>query len=129
LAEVDLDFSQTANGMEAARFCRHKLHIFEEDWDHREPGFLGDVVKARLARTHANAVAARPFGKHHEVKVAGSPAKILKFANATGIKLSAFEKKADAAAEDSFDPGAVPDRFVAQNEDGVTSGTPAKPAQ
>src|SRR5436305_12701767 len=68
LTEVDFDFSQAADGMEAASFGGDKLHVFEEDRDHRKPRFLGDVIKARLARTDTNTIAASAFRKNNEEK-------------------------------------------------------------
>jgi hypothetical protein len=126
---VDFDLSQAADGMEAAGFSGDKLHVFEEDGNHGETRFLGDIVEARLTRTNANAIAARAFRKNDEVKSGGGAAKALEFADASRIEFAAFEQKANAAAENALDPGGMPDGFVAENEDWVAAGTPAKAAK
>src|ERR1041384_7965196 len=114
--------------MKTAGLCRDELHVFEEDGNHREARFLGDVVKARLAGPNMNAIAASAFGKNHEMKFAGSAAKILQFANAARIQFASFQEETDAAAEEALNPGGMPDGFVAKNEDGVAAGAPAKSA-
>jgi hypothetical protein len=101
---VDFDFFQPAEWVEAAGFGRDKLHVFEEDRDHGEAGLLSDVVEAGLARADVKAIAASAFGKNNQMKVSGSTAKVLKFTNAAGIEPAAFEKEADAAAEEPLNP-------------------------
>lgn len=102
------------------------MHVFEKDGDDWQAGFLGDVINARLAGADANAIAASTFRKNHEVKFAGGAAKVLKFANASGIEFAAFEEEADAAAKNPFNPGGMPDGLVAENENGVAARPPAK---
>jgi len=126
---VNVDFANPADGMEAARFSRNELHVFEEDRDHWKSSFLGDVVKPRLAGANANAIAARAFRKNDKVKLARCAAEVLEFANAARVEFAAFEKKADAAAENSLKPGGMPDGFIAQNQNWKTPGTPAETAE
>jgi hypothetical protein len=120
-AEVDFDFPQAADRMKSPSFCGNELHVFEEDRNHREARFLGDVIEARLTRADAYTIAACAFGKHDEVKIACGTAKFLEFANPAGIEFTAFEKEADAAAENAFEPRGVPDGFVAENENRIAS--------
>lgn len=115
--------------MEAAGFSRNGLHVFEEDGDHWKASFLGDVVKTWLAGADSNAVASSAFGKNDEVKLGGCAAKILEFANAPRVKFTAFEKKADAAAEKSLKPGGMPDGFITENQYRIAPGAPAQTAQ
>jgi len=82
---VDFDFAESANGMEAAGLGGNKLHVLEENGNHRKARFLGDVVQARLARANADTVATSAFGKNDEVKFTGRAAKVLEFPNAAGI--------------------------------------------
>ncbi len=113
MAEVDFDLSQAADQMKTTRLGRNKLHVLEEDGDDWQARFVGDVIDARLAGTDANTIAASAFGKNHEVKFAGGAAKVLKFANASGIEFAAFEEEPDPTAKNPFNPGGMPDGFVA----------------
>jgi hypothetical protein len=115
--------------METARFCGDELHVSKENGDHRQARFLGDVIESGLARTDANAVASGAFRENDEVKLAGSTAKFLKFPDAARVEFATFEEKTDAAAENAFDPGGVPDGLVPENENGIASRAPAKPAK
>lgn len=100
-AEVDFNFAKSADGMEPAIFSGNKLHIFEEDRNHRQTRFLGDIVEARLTRADAQAVAAGAFRKNDEVKLAGA-AKFLELADASRVEFSALEEESNAAAENSL---------------------------
>jgi hypothetical protein len=115
--------------MVAACFCRNELHVFEKDGDHGKARFLGDVIETRLTGADAKTVAPSAFGKNDEVKFVRGAAKFLEFANAPRIEFAAFEKKANAAAENPFNPGVVPDGFVAQNKNRITTRTPAESAE
>jgi hypothetical protein len=90
--------------METPGFCGNELHVFEENRDHWEARFLGDVIETRLTWPDAQSVAARALGKNNQVKFARGAAKFLQFADAAGIEFAAFEKKTDPAAENAFDP-------------------------
>ena len=118
---MDFDFAEPTDGMKAAGFCGNELHVFEENRNHCEARFLGDVIEAWLARADADAVATRAFRKDDEVKFIRGSTKFLQFANTAGIEFAAFEQKADAAAENPFDPGSMPDGFVAENKNGITT--------
>ena len=126
---MDFDFAYPADGMEAARFGRDELHVFEENGDHREARFLRDVVEAGLARANADTVSTRAFWKNDEVKFTGGASKVLKFANTAGIEFATFEQETNAAAEKALSPGVVPDSLVAENKNGITTGTPTESAE
>ena len=118
---MDFNFPQAADRMKSPSFCGNGLHVFEEDGNHRKARFLGDVIEARLTWADADTVAACAFRKNDEVKIACGTAKLLQFADAARIEFAAFEEEADAAAENAFEPGGVPDGFVAENENRITS--------
>ena len=120
-AEVDVDFPKSTDRMEATRFCGNELHVLKEHRNHGEARFLRDVIETGLAGTDVNTVASSAFGENDEVKFVGGAAKLLEFANATRVELAAFEQKADATAENAFDPGGVPDGFVAKNENRIAA--------
>jgi hypothetical protein len=126
---VDFHFAESAKRMEAAGLGRDELHVFEENGDHREARFLRDVVEAGLARSNTDTVAASALGKNDEVKFTGCSAKVPEFANASGIKFATFEEEANAAAEKALSPRVVPDSLVAENKNGITTGTPTESAE
>jgi|SRR5712664_4003694 len=107
--------------METAGLGRNELHVFEENRDHRQARFLGDVIEARLARADAEAIATGAFGKNDEVKFVRGTAEFLEFTNTPGVEFAAFEEETDAAAEKPPNPGCMPNGFVAENKNGKTT--------
>lgn len=82
-----------------------------------------------LASGYVHAVAARAFGEHDEMKLFASATELLKFVDAIRVVLPAFQQKTDLAAEKFFESVSVPDRFVAEHDDGITIRPPAKCAE
>ena len=125
---MNFDFAQTANGMVTASFRGNQLHVFEKDGNYRQARLLCDVIYAWLARANANTIATGPLREHDQVKFTRGPAKVLEFTNAARIQFATFKQETNSAAEDSLEPGCVPDRFIAKNQDRKTARAPAKSA-
>lgn len=98
MAEVDFDFAESADGMEAAALGGNELHVFEEHGDDWQASFLGDVVEAGLAGADAKAIAASAFGENDEMKFMCGATEVLKFANAAWIEFASVEEEANTAA-------------------------------
>jgi hypothetical protein len=128
-AEMHFNFSQAADGMKRSGFRGDQLHIFDEHRHDGQARFLRDEIDSRLAWADVDAIAARAFGKNEQMKIFSATAKFLQLADASGIQFPAFDEKTDFAAQDFFQPGSVPDIFVAQRQDGIAAGTPAQPAE
>ena len=102
LAKMNLDFTKTSDGMKHAVFRGDALHVFVEHRHKGEARFLRDEINPGLAWTDVDAVAARAFGKHEQMKIFSGAAKFLQLADASGIQFPALNKKTDLTAQDFF---------------------------